>query len=95
MEIDKMTQQENFKDNPDITSGEAACRCDDINHRRADELTTEMHAEMMEDEIPYEDMMILGVLGAMNRGITKEEALRRYGITEEEYDNNIDRVLNN
>ena len=51
-----------------------------------DELTTEMHAELMEGEATMQEMRYMGVLGAMNRGFSKEEALRRYGISEEEFD---------
>ena len=40
------------------------------------------------------DTKVMGVFGAMRRGATKEEALEKYGLTEKEYDDNIDRVLN-
>jgi hypothetical protein len=58
-----------------------------------DELTTAMHSELMEDFISEQDMKIMGVYGAMNRGIPKEEALKSYGISEKEYSDNIKRVL--
>jgi len=59
-----------------------------------DEFTTKMHAELLGDEIPYEDLLILAVYGATQRGISLEEALKKYGISKEEYENNIDRALN-
>lgn len=49
-----------------------------------DEFTTEMHAEMLSGEISWFDMKVLGACGAMRRGLTKEEALKKYGLTEEE-----------
>ena len=45
-----------------------------------------MHAELMEGEATVQEMKYLGVCGAMNRGLTKEQALRKYGISEEEHD---------
>ena len=54
--------------------------------KKRDELTTAMHAELMEGEATVQEMKYLGVCGAMNRGLTKEQALRKYGISEEEYD---------
>lgn len=58
-----------------------------------EELTTEMHAEFMDGEISMNDMKIMGVYGAISRGISKTEALKKYGLTEEEYCANIERVL--
>lgn len=49
---------------------------------------------LMADEIGVADTKVMGVFGAMRRGATKEEALTKYGLTEKEYDDNIDRVLN-
>ena len=45
-----------------------------------------MHSELMEGEATFKEMKYLGVCGAINRGMTKEQALRKYGISEEEYD---------
>ena len=50
--------------------------------------------ELMADEVGVFDTKVMGVFGAMRRGATKEEALEKYGLTEKEYDDNIDRVLN-
>lgn len=49
---------------------------------------------LLADEVSVSDTKVMGVFGAMRRGATKEEALQKYGLTEKEYDNNIDRVLN-
>lgn len=49
---------------------------------------------LMADEIGVDDTKIMGVYGAMGRGLSKEEALKKYGLTEKEYDDNVDRVLN-
>ena len=59
----------------------------------AEELTTLMHSEFIGDEISLGDLKILGVYGAIRRGLTKNEALREYDISEKEYDQNIERVL--
>ena len=59
-----------------------------------EELTTLMHSEFMEGEMSRFDLMILSVFGAIRRGISKKEALKQHNITEDEYDTNIDRVLN-
>lgn len=58
-----------------------------------DELTTEMHWEFMQDEMTREDFLVMAVVGAMNRGATKAEALKKYGITEEFYEANYERVM--
>jgi hypothetical protein len=58
-----------------------------------DELTTFMHEELIGNEIPHNDLMVMAVFGAMRRGIPKQDALKKYGITEEFYDNNLKRVL--
>ena len=58
-----------------------------------EELTTDMHYEFVDDEISYIDFCTLAVYGAINRGFTKEEALKRYNMTEEYYDANIERCL--
>lgn len=52
-----------------------------------------IHAELLEEEISYEDLKLLGVFGAIKRGFTKAEALEIYGVSEEHYDNNIGRAL--
>ncbi|MCR4766184.1 MAG: hypothetical protein K5856_08455 [Bacteroidaceae bacterium] len=59
----------------------------------ADELTTAMHEEFIGDEIPHLDLQVMGVFGAIRRGLTKQQALEKYELTEEVYDANIERVL--
>lgn len=49
---------------------------------------------LMADAVGVTDTKVMGVFGAIRRGATKEEALKKYGLTEKEYDDNIDRVLN-
>lgn len=61
----------------------------------AEELTTAMHCEFIGDEIDSSDLEVMAVYGAMKRGLTKQEALAQYQMTEEFYDSNIDRVLLN
>jgi len=60
----------------------------------AEELTTEMHFEFLEDmgtdRLSY---FVFAARGAMNRGLSKAEALKRYGLSEAVYDAGIDRVL--
>lgn len=59
-----------------------------------EELTTAMHYELLSNEVTNLDLRIMGVYGAISRGVSKHKALLKYGITEELYDNNIDEVLN-
>ncbi len=58
-----------------------------------DEFTTEMHWEMMHDDMTREDFLVMAVRGAMNRGVTKAEALKKYGLSEEYFDANYERVM--
>lgn len=58
-----------------------------------EEFTTEMHAELIGKEVSNFDLKVMGVYGAVARGVSIEEALKRYGITREQYEKNIDRVL--
>lgn len=57
-------------------------------------LSTADHAELLGDEFPELDMKVMGVFGAMRRGVPKDEALAHYKLTAEAYDQNIERVLN-
>jgi len=59
-----------------------------------EELTTAMHEEFIGKEISHDDLHIMGVYGAIMRGLTKERALAKYEMTEAFYDRNIERVLN-
>ncbi len=60
---------------------------------RQDELTTEMHSEIIGAEIPGLDLRVMSVHGALGRGSSLSEALAKYGLTEEEYNSNIERCL--
>ncbi len=58
-----------------------------------EELTTEMHSEFIGKEIPKLDLYVMGVYGAVARGLSLDEALEKYGLTREQYEKNVDRVL--
>ncbi len=58
-----------------------------------DELTTLMHEEFIGYEIPHLDLMVMSVYGAHRRGVPLEQALKEHGISKQQYDDNIDRVL--
>ena len=58
-----------------------------------DELTTEMHWEFMQGEMTREDFLVMAVRGAMNRGATKADALKKYSLSEEYFDSNVERVM--
>lgn len=49
--------------------------------------------DMIQDEIPLEDLKVMGVRGAIRKGMTKEKALEKYGLTEDYYDQNYERVM--
>lgn len=48
---------------------------------------------LMADDVGVLDTKVMGVYGAMRRGLSKNEALKKYDLTEKDYDENIDRVL--
>lgn len=48
---------------------------------------------MMADDIGILDSKVMGVFGAMRRGLSKEDALKKYELFEKDYDENIDRIL--
>ena len=59
-----------------------------------DEFTTEMHAEMLEGEETFEDVMIMGVFGAMKRYGSLKKALKDYpSVTAEMFKSNVVRVI--
>ena len=60
---------------------------------KREELTTEMHSEFLGKEIPKLDLTVMGVYGAIARGVPIDAALQRYGLTLEQYEQNVDRVL--
>lgn len=50
--------------------------------------------DLMCDEVGALDAKVMGVYGAMVRGLSKADALAKYGLTEELYEANVERVLN-
>lgn len=58
-----------------------------------EELTTKMHSELLGDEISNLDLRIMGIYGATGRGISLNEALKKYDVTREVYEKNLARVL--
>lgn len=58
-----------------------------------EEFTTAMHEELIGKEIPHSDLLIGSVYGAIKNGVKKSDALAKYGVSESEYDQNIQRVL--
>ena len=61
---------------------------------KKDAFTTLMQSEFLCEDMSIEDIKIYGVFGAMKGGLSKKEALNKYGISEQLYDENIERVLN-
>ena len=57
-----------------------------------DELTAEMHYDFFADSVPHDLFMVFAASGAIARGASKKEACQKYGITEEFYDNNLDKA---
>lgn len=58
-----------------------------------EEFTTKMHSELLGDEISNLDLRIMAIYGATGRGVSLNEALKKYDVSREVYDKNIDRVL--
>lgn len=58
-----------------------------------EEFTTKMHSELLGDEVSDLDLRLMGVYGATGRGVPFNEALKKYNITKDIYDENIERVL--
>lgn len=54
-----------------------------------EELTTEMHAELLESEMPRQELRIWSIFGAIKQGTTKSKACKQHGISVEEYDKTI------
>ena len=50
--------------------------------------------DMLTDDFGKLEAKIMGVYGAMARGLSKAEALAKYGLSEREYDANVNRVKN-
>ncbi|MEE6186349.1 MULTISPECIES: hypothetical protein [Chitinophagaceae] len=52
-----------------------------------------MHSELLGHEINNLDLRVMAVYGAVSRGEKFENALKAYDLTEEQYNDNINRVL--
>ena len=50
-----------------------------------EELSTAMHSEFFGDEYTQEEWAAMGVFGALRRGVSLEDALEKYGLTEARY----------
>lgn len=58
-----------------------------------DEFSTLMHADFLAaDGWTKLDVMVLGAYANILKGVNKEEACKKHGITVEQYDANIERV---
>ena len=53
-----------------------------------------IHQDLLGQEDCELDLNVMAVFGAMAKGFNKKDALNKYKISEEDYDSNIDRVLN-
>lgn len=51
-----------------------------------EELTTEMHAELLESEMTRQELRIWSIFGAIKQGMPKAKACKKHGISVEEYD---------
>lgn len=62
---------------------------------KKEELDTMQHFEFIGDHdgVSEFDFRVAAAFGAINRGISRMRALRKYNLTEDEYDKNIKRVL--
>jgi len=58
-----------------------------------EELTTKMHAEFLGDEISDQELNVMGVYGALRRGVPIDEALKKYGLTQDEYNKGVEKYL--
>lgn len=58
-----------------------------------DEFTTKMHGELLGDEVTPEELRTMGIYGAQVRGVPIGEVLRKYKVTQEEYEANYRKYL--
>ena len=56
-------------------------------------MTAEMHWEFLEGGMTQEDFLVMAVVGAMNRGASKADAQKKYGLLERYFDENVERVM--
>lgn len=66
------------------------------NGPKKEELDTAQHYEFIGDHdgVSEFDFRVFACSGAISRGLSKAKALKKYNLTEDEYDKNIERVLN-
>ena len=50
--------------------------------------------ETIPADMPLDDVKVLAVCGSMRHGLTKAEALVKYGLSESYFDENVERVSN-
>lgn len=58
-----------------------------------EEFTTKMHEELIGKEICHADLKIMGVFGAIKRGISIKDACDKYGMTVKFYNDNYKSVI--
>ena len=49
--------------------------------------------DLLSEDFGVLEAKVMGVTGAMNRGVPKSEALKKYGLTEQEYNEGYNRVF--
>ncbi len=62
-------------------------------YNKREELTSEMHGEFMCETMSKEDYNVMCAFAAIRGGQSKSAALKRFGLSEDFYDKNVDRVL--
>lgn len=58
-----------------------------------EELTTKMHSEFLKDSVSGTELKVMGVYGAISRGVSREKALAKYGLTDNQYEKLKDKYL--
>lgn len=58
-----------------------------------EELTTLMHSEFFDNKDEKLEILIMGAFSRIRKGEDKKSVLQSLGLTEQEYDSNLKRVL--
>lgn len=58
-----------------------------------EELTTLMHSEFFDNEDEKLEILIMGAFARIRKGEDKKSVLQSLGLNEDEYDNNVKRIL--
>lgn len=58
-----------------------------------EELTTLMHSEFFDDPQERFDILIMGAYALISKGHDKMKTLQQLGLSEQEYDDNVVRVM--